>query len=390
MSKSSSRRTFLATGLAAAPTAALASRMSPGLPVHGAALAAEPGGLKYRVLGKTGLKVTSVGFGCMITSDQSVIEKAADLGITYFDSARRYQGGNNEKMVGAALKTKRKQIVLSSKTPSGTKQEALDDLDESLKQLDTDYLDIWYLHGRSTAADISDGFLEAQSIAKKAGKIRFAGVSTHSGHAAVIPAMIDKKADLDVVLMSYNFSMDASMEQLVESAAKAGLGVVAMKVMAGGFRRVRSGDKLYDTLHREGAMLAALKWVLKNKNVHTTIPSITDMDQLDENMRAMSSDFDEKDKQILAGQLDLIRPLYCRSCGQCSGVCPKGLPVSDILRYLSYAEGYGQFRLAREEYLQLPKQVQRERCSLCPQCTIQCPNGVRVPERLALAQEMLA
>ncbi|MFB3903531.1 MAG: aldo/keto reductase [Acidobacteriota bacterium] len=326
----------------------------------------------------------------MITSDQSVIEKAADLGITYFDTARRYQGGNNEKMVGAALKSKRKQIVLSSKTPSGTRQEALNDLSESLKQLDTDYLDIWYLHGRSSAADISDGFIEAQSIAKKEGKIRFSGVSTHGGHADVIPAIIAKKADLDVVLMSYNFSMDPSVGQLVESAAQAGLGVVAMKVMAGGFRRVRAGDKLYDTLRREGAMLAALKWVLKNQNVHTTIPSITDMDQLDEDLRAMTSDFDEKDQQLLAGQLDLIRPLYCRSCGQCGGLCPKGLPVSDILRYLSYAEGYGQFRLAREEYLQLPEQVQKERCVLCPECKIQCPNGVRVPERLALAQEMLA
>jgi len=390
MTKGSSRRTFLTTGLAVVPTATLASRMSPGLPAAQAAAPTASGGLKYRVLGRTGLKVTSVGFGCMITSDPSVIEKAADLGINYFDTARRYKNGNNEKMVGGALKAKRKEIVLSSKTPSGTKEEALKDLDESLKQLDTDHLDIWYLHGRSSAEEITDGFLEAQSIAKKEGKIRFSGVSTHGGHAAVIPAMIAKKADLDVVLMSYNFSMDPSMEQLVESAAKAGLGVVAMKVMAGGFRRVRSGEKLFETLHKEGAMLAALKWVLKNQNVNTTIPSITDMDQLDEDMRAMTSDFSDQDKQILARQLDLIRPLYCRSCGQCSGVCPKGLPVSDVLRYLSYAEGYGQFQLAREQYLELPKQVQQERCSLCPECTIQCPNGVRVPERLALAQEMLA
>ena len=390
MSKSSSRRTFLTTGLAAVPTVALASRVSPGLPRPEAELAAEPNGLKYRVLGRTGLKVTSVGFGCMITSDPTVIEKAADLGINYFDTARRYQGGNNEKMVGAALKAKRKDIVLSSKTPSGTTQEALNDLDETLRQLDTDHIDIWYLHGRTSAADITDGFIEAQAVAKKAGKIRFAGVSTHGGHADVIPAIISKKADLDVILLSYNFSMEPGLDQLIDSASKAGLGIVAMKVMAGGFRRAKSGEKLFDTLHKEGAMLAALKWVLKNPNVNTTIPSITDMDQLDENMKAMTVDFSDKDKQILAGQLDLIRPLYCRSCGQCSGVCPNGLPVSDILRYLSYAEGYGQFRLAREEYLQLPKKVQGTRCTLCPECKIQCPNGVRVPERLALAQEMLA
>ena len=76
------------------------------------------GGFTYRTLGKTGLKVTSVGFGCMITSDPSVIERAADVGITYFDSARGYQGGNNERMVGAALKGRRKNLVLSTKTQS--------------------------------------------------------------------------------------------------------------------------------------------------------------------------------------------------------------------------------------------------------------------------------
>ncbi|HXK61171.1 MAG TPA: aldo/keto reductase [Acidobacteriota bacterium] len=387
MSKGSSRRTFLTTGLAAVPTAAITSRINP---AFSQTASAQPAGLQYRVLGRTGLKVTTVGFGCMITSDPAVIQKAADLGINYFDTARGYQGGNNEKMVGAALKAKRKSIVLSSKTPSGTKEGALADLDESLRQLQTDYLDIWYLHGRSKAEEISDGFLEAQRIAKKAGKIRFSGVSTHSGMAEVIRTMIAKKADLDVVLTSYNFSMDPSIEESIESAAKAGLGVVAMKVMAGGFRRVREGDKLRETLSREGAMLAALKWVIRNENIHTTIPSITDMEQLEENMRAMTLPFDESDKQLLASQLDLIGPLYCRSCGQCRDSCAKGLPVSDILRYLSYAEGYGQFRLAREEYLRLPQEILQQRCALCPECTVNCPKGVHVAERLRVAQEMLA
>src|SRR5512139_83188 len=104
MANNPSRRTFIATGLAAFPTAALASQT-----VSAAAPDAPAGApvLKYRVLGRTGLKVTSVGFGCMITSDPSVITKAADLGITYFDTARGYQNGNNERMVGAALKAKR-------------------------------------------------------------------------------------------------------------------------------------------------------------------------------------------------------------------------------------------------------------------------------------------
>jgi len=326
----------------------------------------------------------------MLTSDPSVVEKAADLGVNYFDTARVYQGGNNERMVGAALKARRKNIVLSSKSGATTKQAALDNLNTSLKELGTDYLDIWYLHGKSKAAEITDEWLEAQQLAKKEGKIRFSGLSTHGGFAEIIPAVIEHKADLDVLLTAFNFSMDASMPALVESAAKAGLGVVGMKVMAGGFRRAKPGDKVYDTLKREGAMLAALKWVLKSPGAHTTIPSITDMDQLDENLRSMTNQFNANDEKLLAAQLDHIRSRYCRMCGQCSGQCPQGMPVPDVLRYLTYAEGYGQFTVGREHFLALAPEVREVRCTLCPTCSVRCPNGVQVSQRLAHAQEVFA
>jgi hypothetical protein len=163
-----------------------------------------------------------------------------------------------------------------------------------------------------------------------------------------------------------------------------------MKVMAGGFRRSKPGEKLYETLKREGAMLAALKWVLKNKNVSTTVPSITDMEQLDENMKAMTVPFSDADQKILFAQLEYIRPLYCRMCGNCSDQCPKGLPVADILRYLSYSEGYGEFQLARESFLALPSEVREVRCQDCGTCAVHCPNGVKVAERLRIAQEVLA
>jgi predicted aldo/keto reductase-like oxidoreductase len=326
----------------------------------------------------------------MLTSDPSVVERAADLGINYFDSARGYQGGNNERMVGAALKSRRKNLVISTKSNSETRQEALDNLHKSLTELDTDYIDIWYLHGKSKPEQITDEWLEVQRLAKQQGKIRFSGISTHSGYPEIIPAFVAKASEVDVLLTSYNFSMDPSMPTLVQSAAQAGLGVVAMKVMAGGFRRVREGNKLREILGRSGAMLAALKWVLKDTNVNTTIPSITDMDQLDENMKAMTAPFTEADGKLLAAQLDYIRPLYCRMCGSCEGTCPKGLPVADVLRYLSYAEGYGEFRLARESYLELPNEMREVRCSGCDACTVRCPNGVRVTERLQLAQEMFA
>jgi LSD1 subclass zinc finger protein len=377
----SSRRNFLLSGLA------LPAVLNSATFLPQAQKSATPK-LEYRTLGKTGLKVTTVGFGCMITSDQSVVEKGADLGINYFDTARGYQGGNNEKMVGAALKSKRKSLVISTKTHAGTKEQALQDLDTSLKELGTDYVDIWYLHGKSTPAELTDDLLEAQQIAKKAGKTRFVGVSTHGGHKELIPGMIAKAPHFDVVLATYNFTMNTDLDAVFETATKAGLGIVAMKVMAGGSKPGRG--KPNPVLTREGAMLSALKWVLKNKNIHTTIPSITDMEQLDENMRAFSNQFSDVDQKILTARLQDIRPLYCSMCGSCDGKCPKGMPAADVLRYLTYAEGYGEFQLGRENFLALPEEIRNIRCSSCDTCTISCPNGVRVAQRLQIAQELFA
>jgi predicted aldo/keto reductase-like oxidoreductase len=385
MTYSTSRRGFLSTGLAI-PIAGLTSKLglfqSPKFPAD-----ATPVKLDYRTLGKTGLKVTTLGFGCMITSDASVITRAADLGINYFDTARVYQHGNNEKMVGAALKARRKDLVLSTKSPSPDKESALKDLDTSLRELGTDYVDIWYLHAKDKPSDVHDELIEAQQIAKKAGKIRFAGVSTHSGQKEVLPWMAQKGA-FDVVLLAYNFTMDAAMDQAIEAAAKANLGIVAMKVMAGGFRSLKPADPAYDKLHREGAMLSALKWTLKNKNIHTTIPSMTDMDQLDDNLKAMSQPFGAPDEKLLATKLDIIKPLYCRLCGECEGTCAKGLHVQDALRFLTYAEGYGQFALGREHYQELPVAQKTVSCGDCDECTVKCRHGVNVAARMTRAQEL--
>src|SRR5450759_5189717 len=147
---SRSRRRFLATGLAL-PAVASATRseqapQTPARPPSPAKALSSGPELRYKVLGKTGLKVTSVGFGCMVTSDGSVVERAAYMGITYFDTARNYQSGNNERMVGAALKKKRKDLVLSTKTEGLNKEDALAQLDTSLKELGTDFVDLSLIH----------------------------------------------------------------------------------------------------------------------------------------------------------------------------------------------------------------------------------------------------
>jgi len=378
MKNHSSRRDFLAAGLAlpVAATVPAASSVN-------SSRAAESE-LRYRTLGRTGLKVSTVGYGCMITSDPSVITRAADLGINFFDTSRRYQQGNNERMVGAALKGKRNHVILSSKTDGSTKEEALAELETSLKELGTDHLDIWHLHSKNSPESITDELVDALETAKKQGKTRFVGVSTH--RLAAIAAAVVKGGKLDVIQATYNFTVDADMAAAVESLHQAGVGLVAMKVMAGGTR----GRKTRPEMQRPGALTAALKWVLKNPSIGTTVPSMTDMDQLDQNFKAMTETFSDADQKILTAWLDEIRPLYCRMCGQCDGKCPQGLPVSDVLRYLMYAEDYGQFPLGREKFLELPTELTRVRCRLCPSCTIQCPNGVRVAERLIRAQELFA
>jgi uncharacterized protein len=384
----SSRRSFLTAGMAL-PLASATSAWQVSADRNTTPNDSEPR-LSYRVLGKTGLKVTTLGFGCMITSDASVIERAADLGINLFDTARGYQAGNNERMVGAALKRKRRSIILSSKSASHNRQTALAHLETSLRELGTDYIDIWYLHGKDSASEVTDDLLEAQRIAKQQGKIRFAGVSTHAPKE-IIPDMVRRNA-VDVALITYNFSMDPGVAVAIAEANKAGLGVIGMKVMAGGFReRPEPGEKATRRkLQRSGALLAALKWVLKDSNVHSTIPSMTDMDQLDENLRAMAEPYGAAEEKLLARQLERIAPLYCRMCGDCAGTCARGLPVSTILRHLTYADGYGQFALGREEFRKLGSDVASVRCEDCARCTVKCPYGVDVTARLRRAQELFA
>ena len=180
MNTESSRRNFLAAGLAL-PVAGLASTTSSPTPAPAPQQAAGPSGkITYRTLGKTGMKVTTVGYGAMITSDPTVITRAADMGINYFDTSRSYSSGQNERMVGAALGAKRKDIFLSSKCDTKTGAGILAELDTSLKELNTDHLDVWLLHMKDKPEQITDELVEAQRKAKQQGKVRFIGMSTHN------------------------------------------------------------------------------------------------------------------------------------------------------------------------------------------------------------------
>ena len=382
-----SRRNFLAAGLTL-PAAALATPQKP----QGQQPAARPASqaVAYRTLGKTGLKVTTVGFGCMITADSSVVSRAVDMGINYFDTARVYMGGNNERMVGSVLKgSVRDKVILSSKSTAKTASEARTHLDTSLKELGTDHLDIWYMHSRDEAADIQDEIIPVWEDAKRQGKIRHIGISTH--HPNAIVDRVLQVGKFEVLLSTYNFAVGANNDAAYQRLEQAGIGLVAMKVMApavpikGDF-----GFKPRDLTKVPGGALASLKWVVQNKRIATTIPSMTDSDQLEENFRAMAEPFGAPEQKLLAAINEDIRPLYCRMCYRCEGQCPKGAAIPETIRYLSYADFYGQFALGREHFAGLTDDERAVRCSDCGACAVECPNGVHVAERMIRAQELFA
>ncbi len=385
MKHPSSRRNFLAAGLAF-PAAGLGAQ------------AEDPGPkIEFRKLGSTGLKVSTLGFGCMLASDPVVVEHAVELGINYIDTARAYQRGNNERMVGAALGSKRDQVVLATKAPGATKAEVLEELDTSLAELGTDHVDIWFLHSRNSPEALTDELLEAQRIAVESGKARFRGVSFHFNMAQMLDHVV-KLGCMDVALLSYNFTLPPDVGDAIRGAREQGLGIVAMKVMAGGYARIRRGDRLYGRnpdeltarLQQPNAMLAALKWTLRNESVDTAIIGMTDFQELEEDVRAMSEPLTADEETLLALETERIGPRYCRGCGTCSGVCEKGVRVADTLRHLMYAEGYGQFAMARECYLEQPAGARQARCSECDACSVQCPNGVDVRRSLIHAQKLFA
>ncbi len=377
MEFNSSRRKFMKAGIIL-PAAGIASAHS------FSTFAQMPSSVDYRVLGKTGLKVSTVGSGVGIVPDPQVISRAIDLGVNYFDTARGYGNGNSERVTGAALKGKRERVILATKTDGRTKADIFKDMDESLKALQTDYVDIWHLHSRDTPDTITDEAVEACEMLKKQGKTRFIGVSTHDVHA--VADSILKIGKFDVVQTTYSYAIGGAplRQQAIAKLYAAGIGMVAMKVIiaVAGFvpRDVN--------LPKEGP-LAAIKWVLLNPAISTTVPYVKNIAELEMNVRAMKEAYTPQDEKMLYTRNEEIRPLYCRMCYECKGACPKGVPVTDELRFLAYNDFGGDFHQAQQSFRRLPEKIQSVRCSDCSSCSIQCPNGVDVRTRLIRAQELL-
>jgi predicted aldo/keto reductase-like oxidoreductase len=334
----------------------------------------------YRTLGNTGIELPIVSMGVMKADNPNVLKAAYESGIRHFDTANGYQEGRNEEMVGQYFKDiPRDKVVISTKIHPPKEglstEQFLQKFDESLKRLQMSYVDILYLHAASDRAYTLDPrYTEALKRAKASGKARFVGVSTHTNMAEVINVAVESKL-YDVVLTSYNFRLkdDAELGKALQRANDAGLGIVAMKNMAGGF--------LDKERKKPVNCKAALKWVASNPLIHTCIPGITNFEMLKTNWQvAQNHDLDDQEKGDL--QLAMADPgLYCRGCLTCSGQCPSNLPIPDLMRSYMYNYGYSYPAKAQQTVAKL--ELSANPCDSCAGCTVSCPNGFNVKERIS-------
>lgn len=341
----------------------------------------------YRTLGRTGLKVTVVSFGAMLTPEPEVIRVALDHGVNYVDTARRYMNGRNEEIVAKAIAGKRDKVFLATKTLAESRSQVgiIQDVEASLRALKTDYIDVIQLHNltdkrRIFIAETREGLLTL----KKQGKVRFVGVTTHANQAEVLNALVDDPDHFfDTCLVSYNFKTDAEVGAAISRAANAGIGIVAMKTQAGGYQ-TRALGKI--SPHQ-----AALKWVLQNGNVTAAIPGIKDLAQLRENIAVMGMKFKYADRRILERYAEAVEPFYCTLCGTCQNGCPRGVEIGTVNRALMYAEGgYQAPQLARATYGEIAPQARPDACLDCGSCTARCVNGLDIAAKMARARDLLA
>ncbi|HPG69875.1 MAG TPA: aldo/keto reductase [Candidatus Hydrogenedentes bacterium] len=337
-----------------------------------------------RVLGRTGLNVSTIGIGTFRTTEPAVIRVAFDYGVNYLDTARNYHNGRNEEYVGEAIKGMRDKVYIATKVVLDTKDKMMAEVETSLAKLGTDYVDVLMLHHIDSPDQVMSedgrGFL---AEARKQGKTRFVGISTHKNEVEVIDAMLAEPEKLfDVVTVVYNFKSVEPITDAIARAVEGGLGVVAMKTQAGGYETKELGDI---SPHQ-----AALKWVIQNPNVHTAIPSMVNLDQIKEDTAVMQMEpkLSKRDREVLERYAAAIAPYYCLRCGRCEGTCPEGVDIQTVNRCMMYMEGYRDPGNARAAYAELAPEASLAQCRQCGVCKAQCANGLVLSERLARARHI--
>jgi predicted aldo/keto reductase-like oxidoreductase len=390
------RRNFLKTSVLTATAAA-----STALPVS--AKQEKPTVKKYNQLGKTNLKMSDISFGAGKIPSPSMMLRAVDRGINYFDTAPDY--GTSEAYIGEAMrKIKRDKITIATKfcrhgsypghLPSDAKKkDYISAVESSLSRLNTNYLDIVFVHAigeknkkmeTETKRLMSEEMLMAVNELKKQGKMKYLAVSSHGpDNMEDLLMKAVTSGHYDIIMPAFNFMKFPRIPDVIKEAHKRGVGVVAMKTLAG------AKDMNFDPKGEEFAP-AAFKWVLKHKEVSGLVITIKTVSDLDLYLTASGQGFTASDQAALDRYALRYGKEYCRTgCNSCESACPYGVQIATIMRYYMYFNDYGMEKYAMQSYASLSDNAQL--CHTCStgSCTGACPYGLSVSVFLKEAHKKL-
>lgn len=404
--KTLNRRKFLGTAAGTIAGALTLSRSA--ISTEKARPEGKPGDLITRTLGRTGYKIPVVSMGVMNADNPELVRRAYELGLRHFDTAYGYQRGRNEEMVGRVLVKElkaRDQVVIATKINIRPPQRSLPAneikemhrrmIDESLRRLQTDYVDILYSHDVSDPAWLKNpALVESLLEIKEQKKARFIGFSTHQNMNEVIKAGLEMKI-YDVVLTTLNYSLYDYAEYLetLKKAAARGIGLVAMKTQC---QQAWYRESVPAEMRRfyEGPIIhsALLKWAVRHEFIATAVPGFTTFEQLNTDLPvAYNLEYTEEEKKFLEDRLVKQQmAAVCRACGQCQPTCPRGVDIPAVLRAHMYAVSYGNFYQARETLDGLEAGRSIKACADCEQCTARCARAVNIARRLDELKTLLA
>lgn len=371
--------------------------------------------MQYKEFGKTGERISTLGFGCMrlpelevdgkwyIDEEKAIpmLQRATELGLNYFDTGLHYCHQNSEGIVGKALKKLRGQVLFSTKIPMGRVESAADyrkQLERSLKTMDTDHIDFYHFWGldKNTFDQkvIGLGLVKEAEKAKQEGLIRHISFSFHD-EAPSIKHIIDKAGVMESMLVQYNI-LDRSNEEMIAYAAEKGLGVVAMGPVAGG--RLSAPTALTEKLTGSAAMPTyelALKFVLGNEKIHCALSGMQNMEMLEQNaaIAREKCPLSEQEWKRIGDSLEQLRKfsdLYCTGCAYCQP-CPAGIDIPKIFECYTYHHVYGISDYAKKRYVEYGVKGGKTAadCTHCGQCEAACPQKLAVREELVRVGNLL-
>ena len=348
---------------------------------------------KFNPLGKTGLKVSDVSFGAISLYESNVLRYAYECGVNYFDTAEGYLRGRGEILVAQGLKEVRDKVIITTKHPLDFRQKIdkaalIKRVEESLKRLQSDYIDVTMAHGIDDLTPLLNNqeILSAYDQLKKEGKVRFTGFSTHNAKVTLKQALETDFAQ--VVLVMYNHMEGKEIEPLIKAAHEKGIGTVAMKIFAGGMQGSLKSMVSPDVSYPQ----AAIRWVMSNPDIDTCIPTFSSYSHVEEYVAASGQPLDRAALAMLNRYREQAKNLYCRvSCTECLSACPKNVAVNEVLRYAMYFENYRMEKMAMDYYEELEEERKPLGCANCAgHCEKACPYGLEVKPRLLYAHDILS